>query len=124
MQSIAKLGELIDERLLSSPKAVTLNAIREGLLDEGSNLSRQTLLKGLMDWKTKTNASDDEAAKKLFLVLNPDLALDATMRDVNGKSLSGLDFSSTPFYVIAFFLALGIVAFIVMLVQLFKKVIS
>jgi hypothetical protein len=80
--SAQKYIPLIDEFITRNPVAVRHNAIRLGLVDEGFQLSRQSLMVSISEWKTKNNATEQDVATMIREVLNVDAALQSAIKDM------------------------------------------
>lgn len=86
---LGELTALTDEVLQRNPVAIRLNAIRLGLADESTQLSRQALMTALINWKAKTNATDSQTSEMMYELLSVEKAIAHTISKVNVENGGG-----------------------------------
>lgn len=108
--AVDKYIPLIDEVIIRNPVAVRLNAIRLGLGDESFQLSRQTLMVSISEWKTKNNATEQDVANMIREVLSVESALNVAIEElINKKPQNGFNVPNWMLYVSVFLLVLGFI---------------
>ena len=123
--SAQKYIPLIDEFIARNPVAVKLNAIRLGLVDEGFQPSRQSLMVSIAEWKTKNNATEQQVATIIREVLSVDTALQVAIEDlILQKSTNELSQSHWVLYALIGLLVLGFFTALFGGVKLIQKIFS
>jgi hypothetical protein len=122
---LLNLASLIDEVLKSNPFALRLNALRLGLTDEGTPLSRQALMKAILDWKAKNNATERQVSDMMYELLSTEKAIHHTIVQNSGDNVrTDYMMPTWAVYMVGGLLLLGALSVIVIGAKLIQKLIT
>ena len=126
-KTAAKTADLIDELLVSSPKAIAYNAVRLGLMAEGDTPTRQALIQAVAEKRDAEKLNPHQTARLMCQLLSVESAHKSLASSLFELDTEGGKMKMLPEwvgYLLAILALIGLVVALAAIGRAARKIIS